>query len=659
MLPEDYVQRVNEVTDIVQVIGEHVQLIKAGSEFVGLCPFHGEKTASFSVNPGKGVFMCRGCGEAGNAVQFLMKTQGSSFQETMLALGKRAGIAPPAPSYGQAPDSGRLDRLQQIIVQAQNIYQSDLLAPNDDARNALAYIRERGVTDEMIERFGIGYSARDGGLRNKIPDVVTKDLVDAGLIYKSEYYNGDMREWMCNRIVFPIFSASGKPIAFGGRAMHASAKAKYINTPETILFKKGSELYGQYQAGNSIRRQGVSIVTEGYMDVVVPSGVGVTNTVASMGTAFSEESLKKLFRMGDSVVFCFDGDAPGYAAAVRAMKTAANVIDEKKVCKFAFLPEGMDPDDYVRKHGAASYQELIDKADPMSRFMVKHFSKKNDTSYAEGKASFARDCMDIIERIPSPMLKALMVEDVKSVIGPHIPLPGVTPGVDAVVPHRTASPHRSAVRVFKSMLVVNSDAEGSVEAETPNFMSESEQIVPGQNRSRIFRSLAPGMELEIDKGKKDAVAKESSSAFGLRETPAEYIPTTMINAAREAASQLPPSQALRLLAFVLREPVLAEEPINAVDYIGAPLEIAALAAASFEAMPRDDMPAVVSKTLVSQLQGGTHCDTVKIAIRLPEFLAQDMDAIAEATALVNRAADRVYRAERAKRMRMPKPKPKP
>lgn len=683
MLPEDFIQRVTEATDIADVIGEYVQLKKSGGEFVGLCPFHNEKSASFSVNSDKGVFMCRGCGEAGNAIQFLMKTQGASFQDSVLSMARKAGIAAPAfTPHGQDRDAGRYTRLQEVLDEAKDLYKAGLYASTDDARQALAYVRERGVTDEMIERFEIGYAPRGGGLRHKMPNATQKELVDAGLIYKSEYHNGEMMEWMNNRIVFPIFSASGKAIAFGGRSMQVSAKAKYLNTPETLLFKKGSELFGQHQAANAIRREGFSIVTEGYLDVVVPSGVGVANTVASMGTAFSEESLKKLFRMGDTVVFCFDGDAPGRAAALRAMRTAAGVVDEKKSCKFAFLPDGMDPDDYVRKNGAEGYKELIAKADPMSRFMVKHFSATNDIAFAEGKASFGRDCMDVIERIHSLTLKALMVEEVRTVIGPNIPLPGVTPGIEAVVPMQSVAPKRSALRVFREAAAPMATPAQNAQKAQPDSAAKTFSVpvaepLPANKPKGFFASLseengpqagrvaAAETSQQVEQvGKARQVRQEAKVSLAPAPPTAAPIrfrarqasaPETMVEASRDAQTQPIPSQAMRLLAFVLREPALAAADIEADQFAGQPHEIAALAATSFAAAPRGGEPGMQSAALIAQLSAGPHAGAVASAMRLPEFLAKDMDAVAEATAIVWRAAKRVERTVQAKRMRIGRP----
>lgn len=645
MIPEEYLRELDSATDIVGVIGEYVSLKKAGSEYVGLCPFHNEKSPSFGVNSGKGVYLCRGCGESGNAVSFLMKTQGLSFPETVLSLAKKAGMPAPSPTTpGQWRDDSKYVRLQEVLDQAAQIYRSELV----ESKQAMSYLQTRGVNADMIEKFGIGYAPRNGEiLRQRMKNVTERELIDAGLLYKSEYYAGKMMEWMNHRVVFPIHNASGKPIAFGGRSLVPDPKRKYINTPETLLFKKGSELFGLFQGSSEIRKNNQVIVTEGYLDVVIPSGSGVGNVVAAMGTGFGQDNLKKLFRMADSVVFCFDGDSAGQNAALRSMKIAAEVVDEKKRCKFAFLPGGLDPDEYVRNFGAEEFRDLISKSQPMSKFMVSHYVSKNDMTCAEGKASFARDAMDVIERVQAPILKALMVEDVRSIIGPNIPLPGFTPGSEAVVPTPIAVPKRSALAIFRAQNVK---------------ISSEKQTFPDCKMQTPLPPLKPAAApspfeaIRVDSGSlvpDETPAKIKSSA---RQIQFRKAPTTMIESARQIASEQVPSQAMRMLAFILRAPVIAEFDIKPNFFTGSEREIAAITQAVYLINPNNSekKPLPQSDSLVTEMQRDGYGDLIESVLRMNEFSSKDMNVFQEAATMIERSAKKIIRSEAGKRLRFGK-----
>lgn len=671
-LPDDYVQRVTDATDIVGVIGEHVKLKKAGAEFAGLCPFHNEKTPSFYVNPGKNVFTCRGCGDSGNAIQFLMKHTGSEFQETVAALAKRAGLPGPMPSVRGDRENGQYVRLLDVMDRAKAAYQEALQA-NDQA---LRYLRERGVTAEMVDRFAIGYAPRGGNfLREKLPDVDEKDLVAAGLVYKSEYEQGKMLEWMNHRIVFPIFSATGKNLGFGGRSLVPGAKRKYINTPETILFKKGSELFGLHQASAAIRKENQVIVTEGYMDAVVPAAMGVGNVVAGMGTAFSVENLKKLFRMADSVVFCFDPDAAGRRAALRAMEFAAEVVDDRKRCRFAFLPDGTDPDEFVLQNGTEAFRKFIAGSDPMSKFLVREFMARNDMTCAEGKACFASEAMAVIERIQSPLLRAFMIDDVRSVIGPNIPLPGVTPGVEAIVPEPLVTQARSATRVFREHKL--KQAVVDAQPERPQPVHEAPQTAPEQAVAARVEQPRAQASNENPLGAKPPANAASAEANGSLGGSVESTPTseqhrgdgparlkfrqrpTMIATAREAERQEPPSQALRLLAFILRAPMIAGPgEMRCTSLAGSPEEIEAVQEAIRVACVPEheqhrDHPS--KDELVAIMKSSAYAKQTQCAMQSTEFQAEDMDVIGEAAAMLAHLAEKVKRANKAQRMKLSRP----
>jgi DNA primase len=419
---QDYIDRVLGATSIVDVVGEYVKLKKvhSGKEFVGLCPFHGESTPSFSVNAEKRVFLCRGCGEKGNAAQFLTKHVGLSFPQAVSRLAERAGLPPPESSRFELEEDRLKAELIGIVRRAGDLYRQALA----DSPQAIAYLRKRGVDRETQERFGIGFAPGGGKLlTTMMKDVDPALLRKAGLVYESKYGQGGQVDWMNYRVVFPIRNSSGNTIAFGGRSLSERPNRKYLNSPETLIFKKTSELFGLTDAATSIRKGNSVIVTEGYLDVVVPSGRGVGNIVSAMGTALSQGSIQRLFRMADEVVFCFDGDDAGRSAAMRSLITAAPILTERHSAKFAFLPEGMDPDDFVMQKGPDAFREFVSGALPMSRYIVKEFSAKNDMSSVEGRARFASDSMEVVAQLGSPTLRGLMAQEVAKVVGPDIPLP--------------------------------------------------------------------------------------------------------------------------------------------------------------------------------------------------------------------------------------------
>jgi len=651
-LPDEYIQKVNDATDIVEIIGEHIQLKKTGVQYTGLCPFHGEKTPSFSVNPAKGVFICRGCGENGNAIQFLMKHTGSEFQETVLGLAKRAGLPGPAPtSYSQQRENGQYNRLQEIMERAKAVYQEALKSN----AQSMAYLASRGVTPEMMDTFEIGYAPRGGNLlREKMPDVSEKEFIAAGLVYKSSYNKDQMMEWMNHRIIFPILSSSGKTLAFGGRSMVPNAQRKYMNTPETLLFKKGSELYGLHQANKAIRQDNFAIVTEGYMDSVIPSGMGVGNVVSAMGTAFSEENLRKLFRMTDKVVFCFDGDAAGLRAALHSMEISAELVDDRKSVKFAFLPKGLDPDEFVLQHGAQAFREFLDKSQPMSKFMLSEFSKRNDMSCAEGRAAFACQAMGFIERIQSPMLKVFMIQDVKAIIGPDIPLPGVTEGAPAIVPAALPQPRRSALRMFRES---GKKANPQVPAPSESPLAPPGPSAPASNldADRALAASKASQAIEVAQSTGTDAPSNASPAPGPRRLQFRSRPAaTMVEAARDSANMPPPSQAIRLMAFILREPMLATDdvgPLNVRYLMGEPEELAAVGALIERAAIGEGQEPPTTAQLVDAMSQTDHANVFQRVLVLPEFLAEDMDVLGETVSIMKRMTEKAIRSERSIKMR--------
>lgn len=656
---DDFLESLNEATDIVGVVGQYVKLRKAGAEYKGLCPFHNEKSPSFGVNPAKGVFTCRGCGEKGNAAQFLVKHTGRNFRDVVAELAQRAGIAlPKDDSPAQNRQETEIARLNGILQRADKFFRDQLAKSTE----AIEYLQSRGVTQAMIERFGIGYAPGNGyALRQALPDVAEKDLIAAGLAFKSEFRDNKVLEYMRDRITFPIASSAGKTVAFGGRKLQESASGpKYLNTPETLIFKKSAQLFGLHQAGPAIRKTGKAIVVEGYMDVVIPSGNGIENVVSPMGTAFSAGALKKIFSMADEAVFCFDGDKAGRTAAFRALEISAEGVDDEHRTRYAFLPEGKDPDVFVVEQGAGALQEMIDKAEPMSKFLLREYASRNDMTCAEGKAQFASQTMSVIERIQAPTLKALMIEDVRGVLGPNIPLPGVTPGIPAMQPAPLVEPARSGFRAFRERAASAAIAAASIPSsgahQTATYAALPPSAVKPKEPAPAPKPAPKEVRQEADAQVPSAVATAQPAAAAEPPNPAPSRSVgfrsmrSMVSTSRAQDDNVVPTPALRMMAFVLRDPQIAAfvTPNEAAYIDGTPNDVDALQAVCAAIDVDEETMANLNadscrQKIVDALSDTEHADTVDRAMRLPEFQAQDMNVGAECAAIMKRCATRAQR----------------
>lgn len=493
LLPDDYINNVLDATSIVDLIGQTIPLKKSGPEFVGLCPFHGDSSPSMSVSGSKGVYLCRVCGSTGNALTFLTETTGMPFVQAVEQLAKSAGLQSPDEIRGKSPEeNGRHRQLLSVMMEAQDHYRKAL----SSSSLAQDYLRNRGITPEMAHSFGIGYAPPGRGfIEQKMKNCPHELLIESGICFKSKYHEDKVVDFMESRIIFPIRNSAGQTIAFGGRSLVDDSERKYLNTPETSLFKKGAELYGIFESIGEIRKTKVAIVTEGYADVVIPHGHGVGNVVSAMGVALQPATINKLFKSADTIVFCFDGDNAGRSAAIRAMELTAPLINERKRCRFAFLPAGMDPDDYVKKEGAESFKEFIQKSEPMSRYMMRELKSRHEMDEVEGKAAFAADAMDLVERMKSPTIKGLMIQLVKNTIGEEIPLPGVSFGLPAVVPVVAPTPSRSAF-ARKSSISPAPDARSDVERKKEN-REENQGKIPNEKKSQSNDQRSPTLALKI------------------------------------------------------------------------------------------------------------------------------------------------------------------
>ena len=400
MIPKAFVQELLGRADIVDVIESYVPLRRAGSNLVACCPFHGEKTPSFTVSPTKQFYHCFGCGAHGSAIGFLMEYGGMGFVEAVKDLASRCGMKVPevAPSPQEAARQVQSEELTELLQRAAQFYKSELKR----SEKAIAYLKGRGLTGEIAARFQLGFAPSGWqNLAAAFSDYQAKALVDAGLVIQSEDKRYDRFR---DRIMFPIISPRGQVIGFGGRVLDA-AEPKYLNSPETALFEKGRELYGLFQARQAIRDAGRIVVVEGYMDVVALAQYGIGYAVATLGTATTAPHLQKLLRHTDEVVFCFDGDAAGRRAAWRALEGSLTQLRDGKQIKFLLLPEADDPDSFVRREGKAAFERLLtETALPLSTFALKELTASADMGSAEGRARFVQEAKPLVKQISAPIL---------------------------------------------------------------------------------------------------------------------------------------------------------------------------------------------------------------------------------------------------------------
>ena len=403
MIPESFIQELLHRVEIVDLIDGYVPLRKAGANYAACCPFHNEKTPSFTVSPTKQFYHCFGCGAHGTAIGFLMEYSGLGFVEAIKELAARVGMQVPD-DEGRPHDGPRLHTLTEIMARAAKYYYEQLKR----SETAIAYLKRRGVSGEIAQKFGIGY-APDGwqNLAAAFEDYSASGLQQAGLIIRNE--QGRLYDRFRDRVMFPIVNQKGEVIAFGGRVL-GDGEPKYLNSPETPLFEKGREVFGLPQARAVLREKNVAIVVEGYMDVVALAQHGVGNAVATLGTATTATHVQKLLRQVDRIVFCFDGDTAGRKAAWRALENSLEALPEQKSIGFVFLPESEDPDSYVRAEGAEAFDRLVAQAMPLSEFMMRELASRCDMTSAEGRARLVAEAKPLLARLQTPLLRLQLVK---------------------------------------------------------------------------------------------------------------------------------------------------------------------------------------------------------------------------------------------------------
>ena len=403
MIPNDFIETLLGRVDIVEVIDRLVPLKKAGANYVACCPFHSEKTPSFSVSPTKQFYHCFGCGAHGTAIGFLMEHSGKSFPDAVEELARDAGLDVPRDERpGEKERRAEAQDLNELLLTAARFYRACL----KDAPAAIEYLKTRGLTGEVAARFGIGYAPEAWqSLAAVFPRYDEPALDAAGLVINGD--GGKRYDRFRDRVMFPIHDTRGRVIGFGGRVMGAG-EPKYLNSPETPVFSKGRELYGLYLGRNAIRDAGRVVVVEGYMDVVALAQHGVDYAVATLGTATTPVHAQKLFRLTDNVVFCFDGDNAGRKAAWRALENALPVLADGKNASFLLMPDGEDPDDFVRRRGKAAFETAVAEAIPLSEFLLTELAARHSPATAEGRAALVAAAAPLLGQIAAPVLAAIM-----------------------------------------------------------------------------------------------------------------------------------------------------------------------------------------------------------------------------------------------------------
>jgi len=408
-IPNDFIESLLDRIDICDVIGARVQLKKAGKDFSGLCPFHSENTPSFTVSQQKQFYHCFGCGKNGSAIGFMMEYEGLDFVDAVKDLAQMAGMQIPEQANHHNHKSNT--NLYAITEKASRIFQQQLKSSS----TVIDYLKNRHITGEISRRFQLGYAANQwDGLMKRFDNNEQVLLKRTGLTTEND--QGKVYDKFRNRLIFPIHDKRGRIIAFGGRAIEADQKPKYLNSPETALFHKGNELYGLHLARKHSNESFV-LVVEGYMDVIALHQNGVSNVVATLGTATSTQHITTLFKYWEHIVFCFDGDNAGVQAAEKALNTALPVYLDHKTIDFLFLPQKEDPDSYINTHGAAAFQELITQATPLSEFLIQIVSKNINTKSIDGKAQLFDKAQPYVSQLPKGNFKQMLNKKIAQLAG--------------------------------------------------------------------------------------------------------------------------------------------------------------------------------------------------------------------------------------------------
>ncbi|EHN69349.1 DNA primase [Aliivibrio fischeri] len=484
-IPRSFIDELLNRHDIVDIIDARVKLKKQGKNYGACCPFHNEKSPSFSVSQEKQFYHCFGCGVHGNAIDFLMEFDRLEFVEAIEELASMLGLDVPreqrsgfnAPSSGPTANSEQKRSLYDLMGGISQFYRSQLKSAANI--HAINYLKDRGLSGEIVQKFGIGYIADEWELvkNNFGRDKASQDaLVSGGMLIESD--NGRRYDRFRGRVIFPIRDRRGRVIGFGGRVI-GEGTPKYLNSPETPIFHKGKELYGLYEALQAYKDLPQALVVEGYMDVVALAQYGVDYAVASLGTATTGDHMQLLFRQTSTVVCCYDGDRAGREAAWRAMEQALPYLNDGRQLKFMFLPDGEDPDTYIRQYGKEAFEQEIANAESLINFMFRTLVDQIDTSTREGKAKLTTLAVPLIDKVPGGTLRLYLREQLGKTLGilDESQLQQLISKQGAVEPKRLAQPEikRTAMREVITLLLQNPELAQLV----PDLESVKEIPLPG------------------------------------------------------------------------------------------------------------------------------------------------------------------------------------
>lgn len=414
LIPQSFIDELLDRTDIVELINTRVSLKKTGKNYSACCPFHEEKSPSFTVTQEKQFYHCFGCGASGNAIGFLMEYERLDFVESIEYLAKQAGLEIPQTAQNSNNNSKKQRNLYSILIESDKFYRTQLRT-HPEAGKAIKYLKERGFSGKIAAKFGIGFAPNSWDLLLKaLPEEENLRLLEQAGMLISKPEEKKLYDRFRNKIMFPIRDQRGRTVGFGGRVLDDS-KPKYINSPETPIFQKGRELFGLYEARKSLKTIPNIIMVEGYLDVISLSQFEINNSVASLGTSLTENHLHKIFRYTSEVIFCFDGDDAGRKAASRALETCLPEMRDGFSAKFLFLPESEDPDSLVRKLGRDEFLKFVETATPLSKFFFDYFARDIDITTMDGKAKLGKTCALPLSQIPNGIFQQLMLNELSKI----------------------------------------------------------------------------------------------------------------------------------------------------------------------------------------------------------------------------------------------------
>jgi DNA primase len=405
LIPDSFIQDLLNRVDVADVVGRYVQLKKGGINLLGLCPFHNEKSPSFTVSPTKQFYHCFGCGAHGSAITFLMEHTGASFPEAVRTLAGAIGMTVPEENRSPGQQAATARRREEVSqhTKALDAAQRHYLAQLRDSPAAIRYLKQRGLTGLIAKEFGLGWASADRQALSKVfPHYDDPILVESGLVIESE--DGRRYDRFRERVMFPIRNVKGEIVGFGGRII-GKGEPKYLNSPETPVFSKGNELYGLFEARAAIRSEGAVIVVEGYMDVVGLAQLGVRNAVATLGTATTPTHIQKLLRASDKIIFSFDGDSAGKRAAWRALQACLPLLRDDISIRFLFLPTEHDPDSYIREFGEEAFRACLKESDALSTFFLNELASRHSVKEVEGRSALVHEARPLLAQVPAITLK--------------------------------------------------------------------------------------------------------------------------------------------------------------------------------------------------------------------------------------------------------------